>query len=62
MYLYYILGWRLNRKYIKMFEEGAELNSLKDVQKVRPHCEYLHEVVIKVDSGLEMSDYVLNTP
>ncbi|XP_056622006.1 chitin synthase chs-1-like [Triplophysa dalaica] len=41
MYLYYILGWRLNRKYFKMFEEGAELNSLKEVRKREAHNTYI---------------------
>ncbi|KAK9958860.1 hypothetical protein ABG768_010960 [Culter alburnus] len=30
MYLYYILGWRLNKKYFKKFEAGEELESLKE--------------------------------
>ncbi|KAA0715072.1 hypothetical protein E1301_Tti008877 [Triplophysa tibetana] len=41
MYLYYILGWQLNRKYFKMFEEGAELKSLKDLQKKEAHNTYI---------------------
>lgn len=35
MYLYYILGWRLNRQYFKEFEEGKELESIEERQKVR---------------------------
>ncbi|KAK1785202.1 hypothetical protein P4O66_018214, partial [Electrophorus voltai] len=30
MYLYYLLGWRLNRKYFKMFEEGGNVDTLKE--------------------------------
>ncbi|XP_052437793.1 chitin synthase chs-1-like [Carassius gibelio] len=30
MYLYYILGWRLNRQYFKELKAGAELGSLKE--------------------------------
>uniref|UniRef100_A0A673LIX1 chitin synthase n=1 Tax=Sinocyclocheilus rhinocerous TaxID=307959 RepID=A0A673LIX1_9TELE len=30
MYLYYILGWRLNRQYFEEFEAGKELDSLKE--------------------------------
>uniref|UniRef100_A0A672P4J5 chitin synthase n=1 Tax=Sinocyclocheilus grahami TaxID=75366 RepID=A0A672P4J5_SINGR len=34
MYLYYILGWRLNRQYFEEFEAGKELDSLKERLKV----------------------------
>uniref|UniRef100_A0A672P6N3 chitin synthase n=1 Tax=Sinocyclocheilus grahami TaxID=75366 RepID=A0A672P6N3_SINGR len=34
MYLYYILGWRLNRQYSKNRKEGEELDSLKENLKV----------------------------
>uniref|UniRef100_A0A671Q3Q0 chitin synthase n=1 Tax=Sinocyclocheilus anshuiensis TaxID=1608454 RepID=A0A671Q3Q0_9TELE len=34
MYLYYILGWRLNRQYFEEFEAGKELDFLKERLKV----------------------------
>ncbi|KAI2653476.1 Chitin synthase chs-1 [Labeo rohita] len=33
MYLYYILGWRLNRQYFTEFEAGKDLDSLKEKLK-----------------------------
>ncbi|KAM9480691.1 chitin synthase chs-2 [Clarias gariepinus] len=34
MYLYYLLGWRLNSKYLKMFEKGGHVDELrKDLKK-----------------------------
>uniref|UniRef100_A0A8C7H9E1 chitin synthase n=1 Tax=Oncorhynchus kisutch TaxID=8019 RepID=A0A8C7H9E1_ONCKI len=30
MYLYYILGWRLTRKYFKKFEQGGDENGLRE--------------------------------
>ncbi|XP_072551649.1 chitin synthase chs-1-like [Salminus brasiliensis] len=29
MYLYYLLGWKLNRKYFKMFEQGEDQETLR---------------------------------
>lgn len=29
MYLYYILGWRLTRKYFKKFDQGEDESELK---------------------------------
>lgn len=34
MYLYYILGWSLNRQYFKKLKAGEELDSLKENLKV----------------------------
>ncbi len=34
MYLYYILGWKLNRQYFKECEAGKELDSLRERLKV----------------------------
>ncbi len=34
MYLYYILGWRLNRQYFKEFEAGEEWDYFKEKLKV----------------------------
>ncbi|XP_057203671.1 chitin synthase chs-1-like [Triplophysa rosa] len=41
MYLYYILGWRLNGKYYKMFEEGAEKNLLENTFKKEKENTYI---------------------
>lgn len=35
MYLYYLLGWRLNSKYLKMFEKGENVDELRVNLKVR---------------------------
>lgn len=35
MYLYYLLGWRLNSKYLKMFEKGGHVDELRKNLKVR---------------------------
>ncbi|XP_059421125.1 chitin synthase chs-1-like [Carassius carassius] len=41
MYLYYILGWRLNRQYFKEFEEGKELESIEERQKKERENTYI---------------------
>ncbi|XP_056622004.1 chitin synthase chs-2-like [Triplophysa dalaica] len=41
MYLYYILGWRLNGKYYKMFEEGAEKKLLDNSFKKEKENTYI---------------------
>ncbi|XP_067276424.1 chitin synthase chs-1-like [Pseudorasbora parva] len=41
MYLYYILGWRLNRQYFKKFEEGEEPDSLKEELKKERENTYI---------------------
>lgn len=35
MYLYYLLGWRLNAKYFTKFEEGEDENTLREKLEVR---------------------------
>nr|XP_055030531.1 chitin synthase chs-2-like [Misgurnus anguillicaudatus] len=41
MYLYYLLGWRLNGKYYKMFEEGGELKCLEKQFKKEKENTYI---------------------
>ncbi|XP_030646447.1 chitin synthase chs-2-like [Chanos chanos] len=41
MYLYYLLGWRLNRKFFKMFEEGGDKNALNEALKKEKENTYI---------------------
>ncbi|XP_066541790.1 chitin synthase chs-2-like [Hoplias malabaricus] len=41
MYLYYLCGWRLNRKYFKMFQEGNDVNKLKKNLKTEKENTYI---------------------
>lgn len=34
MYLYYILGWRLTRKYFKKFDQGEDVRELREKMTV----------------------------
>ncbi|RXN16575.1 putative vertebrate CG2666-PC-like protein [Labeo rohita] len=41
MYMYYILGWRLNRQYFKEFEESKELDTLNERLKKESENTYV---------------------
>uniref|UniRef100_W5LM31 chitin synthase n=1 Tax=Astyanax mexicanus TaxID=7994 RepID=W5LM31_ASTMX len=41
MYLYYILGWKLNRKYFKKFEEGSDKKTLREELKKEKENTYI---------------------
>ncbi|XP_062402460.1 chitin synthase chs-2-like [Sardina pilchardus] len=41
MYLYYLLGWRLNNKYARMFERGVDENSLAEELKKEKDDTYI---------------------
>ncbi|KAK3570402.1 hypothetical protein QTP86_019282, partial [Hemibagrus guttatus] len=41
MYLYYLLGWRLNNKYLKMFEKGGHVDELKENLKKEKENTYI---------------------
>ena len=43
MYLYYILGWRLTRKYFKKFEQGGDESELREKMMVNSTNYYLLE-------------------
>lgn len=43
MYLYYILGWRLTRKYFKKFEHGGDESELREKMMVNSTNYYLLE-------------------
>ncbi|XP_030646448.1 chitin synthase chs-1-like [Chanos chanos] len=41
MYLYYLLGWRLNRKFFKMSEEGGDKNALNEALRKEKENTYI---------------------
>ncbi|XP_053090629.1 chitin synthase chs-1-like [Pangasianodon hypophthalmus] len=41
MYLYYLLGWRLNSKYLKMFEQGENVDDLRKSLKKEKENTYI---------------------
>ncbi|KAI1883868.1 hypothetical protein AGOR_G00236460 [Albula goreensis] len=41
MYLYYLLGWKINRKYVKRFEEGEDENVLTQMLKKEKENTYI---------------------
>ncbi|XP_055029972.2 chitin synthase chs-1 [Misgurnus anguillicaudatus] len=57
MYLYYILGWRLNRKYFKRFEEGAESEILKE--KLKREKENTYILALDGDTDFQPSAVML---
>ncbi|RXN18308.1 putative vertebrate CG2666-PC-like protein [Labeo rohita] len=57
MYLYYILGWRLNRQYFKEFEAGKELDSLKE--KLKKDRENTYILALDGDTDFQPSAVML---
>ncbi|XP_065134934.2 chitin synthase chs-2-like [Paramisgurnus dabryanus] len=57
MYLYYILGWRLNRKYFKRFEGGAESAILKE--KLKREKENTYILALDGDTDFQPSAVML---
>ncbi|XP_073706288.1 chitin synthase chs-1 [Garra rufa] len=57
MYLYYILGWRLNRQCFKEFEAGKELKSLKE--KLKKDRENTYILALDGDTDFQPSAVML---
>ncbi|XP_073706289.1 chitin synthase chs-2-like [Garra rufa] len=57
MYLYYILGWRLNRQYFKKLKGGEELNSLKE--KLKKDRENTYILALDGDTDFQPSAVML---
>ncbi|KAK2894605.1 hypothetical protein Q8A67_011834 [Cirrhinus molitorella] len=57
MYLYYILGWRLNRQYFKKLKEGEELHSLEE--KLKKDRENTYILALDGDTDFQPSAVML---
>ncbi|KAI4901617.1 hypothetical protein NFI96_000815 [Prochilodus magdalenae] len=57
MYLYYLLGWRLNRKYFKFFEDGDDVNTLKE--KLTKEKENTYILALDGDTDFQPSAVML---
>ncbi|KAL1277136.1 hypothetical protein QQF64_023809, partial [Cirrhinus molitorella] len=57
MYMYYILGWRLNRQYFKESEKGNELDSLK--KKLKKDSENTYILALDGDTDFQPSAVML---
>ncbi|KAL7871149.1 hypothetical protein SRHO_G00086460 [Serrasalmus rhombeus] len=57
MYLYYLLGWRLNRRYFKMFEDGGDANELKE--KLKREKENTYILALDGDTDFQPSAVML---
>ncbi|XP_036440672.1 chitin synthase chs-1-like, partial [Colossoma macropomum] len=57
MYLYYLLGWRLNRKFFKMFEDGGDANTLRE--KLKSEKENTYILALDGDTDFQPSAVML---
>ncbi|RXN14958.1 putative vertebrate CG2666-PC-like protein [Labeo rohita] len=57
MYMYYILGWRLNRQYFKEFEEGKELDTLK--KRLKKDSENTYVLALDGDTDFQPAAVML---
>ncbi|XP_073679928.1 uncharacterized protein [Garra rufa] len=57
MYLYYILGWRLNRKYMRKLKDGEELDSLQE--KLKKDRENTYILALDGDTDFQPSAVML---
>ncbi|XP_060780339.1 chitin synthase chs-1-like [Neoarius graeffei] len=57
MYLYYLLGWRLNSKYVKMFQKGENVDELK--KKLKKEKENTYILALDGDTDFQPSAVML---